>query len=125
MEPDARFEFFEACQWVYLPQEGDAFNPRGRFLTGGFELWKNTKEFRKNRGYRTARELLQWWVNIKVKGFGKRFMAWYAEEGIEIPQKEGPPRQVIIKHFFDRVGSHYSAHNYTEIRDSGLELPPP
>lgn len=125
MEPHGRFEFFEACQWVYLPFEGDAFHPRGRFLTGGFEIWKNTTAFRKNRGYRTAAELLQWWGSIKIKGFGKRFMAWYGEEGILLPQKEGPPREVIVRHFFDKEGGQYGIKNYTEIRDNGLELPPP
>ena len=89
-------------------------SPEGRFLTGGFATSKNPKSFRKNHGFKTAAELLNWWARIKHKGWGRRFMCWmwHNEDYTEA-------------HCWDVEGTHYESKDYEDIRFLRLDLPLP
>lgn len=109
MQADTSWEYYEACM----------LSPEGHFLTGGFHTNKNPRSFRKNRGFKSAKELLRWWANIKHKGWGQRFMCWvYYKEGADDSQRgEG--------HCWDVEGKHYDLDDYEQIRRNGKQLPLP
>ncbi len=104
MEPDLAWENFEACM----------LSPTGKFLTGGYATSSNPPEFRKNKGFNSAAELLRWWSNTSRRGFGKRFMCWIYANKIT--------REY---HCWDVDGKHFDIQDYVKIRDKGKQLPPP
>jgi hypothetical protein len=104
MEPDLKYENFEACM----------LTSQGRFLTGGYPTSSNPKSFTTDRGFKSAKELLRWWCNTKRPNFGKRFMAWVYNN-----------TSTGEAHLWDVDGKHYDPPDYIKIRNTGKELPPP
>lgn len=96
-----------ANHWEHY--EGCLLSYGHRFLTGGFPTWNvNHKGFKKDKGFLTATELLNWWTKIKDGG-NRRFLCWVAKE----PGKDRP-------YFFDKVGDqHFDAK---EIRRQKKDL---
>lgn len=103
MEPGMAWENFEACM----------LSPSGKFLTGGYATRSNPASFRKQQGFNSAAELLQWWCNTSRANFGRRFMAWVYDNDATGEY-----------HVWDVDGKHYDFANYVQIRDSGKQLPP-
>jgi hypothetical protein len=103
LEPGDSWENFEACM----------LSPPGRFLPGGYETRTLPPLVRSAKGFGSAKELLRWWSNTSRPVFGKRFMAWVAQDALG------------NTHYWDVEGTHYDFAHVRQIRDRHKELPPP
>jgi len=103
LEPGDSWENFEACM----------LSPTGRFLPGGYNTSQLPSAVRTARGFGSAAELIRWWSNTTRPVFGKRFMAWAAQDSLR------------RTHYWDVDGKHYDAAHVLQIRSRGKELPPP
>jgi len=117
IEPDGTWEAFEAC----------AITPRQRFLPGGYETkdiagHPNARDFVRNQGFLSAREVLRWWCET-VRGRFRRFLCWVGTVGDPVFRETIGDEKGRC--YWDRDGTFYSIKNFKEIREKRLDLPPP
>lgn len=103
MEPELSWENFEACM----------LSPTGKFLTGGYNTRSNPANFRANKGFNSASELLRWWSGTR-RGSFRRFMCWVYWN-----------RVTDEAYFWDVDGNRYTTTNWEDIRRNGKQLPAP
>jgi hypothetical protein len=110
MEPGGKYENFEGC----------ARTPQGKLLPGGYAVGRITPDaphFLTHRGFRTAHEVLTWWVGTKRQLGGttfQRFLAWVHTDAEQKPTD-----------CWDVDGKHYPIADFQKIFDTGKHLPPP
>lgn len=67
-----------------------------------------------NRGFDSDLDVVRWWTKTQTLGGFQRFMCWVALDG------DGN-----LLFAWDVNGKAYAPDDYTKIRDTGKQLPPP